>query len=169
MEIERAIETQRLKLLRLLAGLFTAVALLSVGPIAPAWSRWVRSFVFSVLERAEAAAQSLVLAQACLIARSNGCDVDRARLAQRHIRAMTVSDADDVPSLADLRRRIVALRALLKDLPRRSRRLLRRVIAWAGGLCSDFTARLFYADCLGMPQRERMIVSRIERPPISVG
>ncbi len=126
--MERAVETQRLKLLRLLAGWLAVVAFLSAAPISPAWTLWVRSFLSSVLARAEAAAQCLIFVEARRIAQARGGEVDPAWLSQRHFELLSVCDGTP-PSLAVLRRRLVALRGLLNSLPRRGLRLLRRMTA----------------------------------------
>jgi len=126
-DFEQALQTQRDALLRLLAGLFVAVAVISVAPIAPAWSRRVRSFVYSVLQRAEAAGQCLVLAQAYILARDHGGPQGLVRPPSRDPVEAPCFDADDLPSLAELRCRMNALRALLRNLPRSGRRLLGRM------------------------------------------
>jgi len=95
-EIERALETQRVKLLRLLTGWFAVVVLLSVGPFAA--PRWARVFLDDLLVRAEFAAQ-------CLVRVSAGLQADAC--------------------WAVLIRRMKALRRLLQDLPRYGRRMLR--------------------------------------------
>jgi len=50
-DMERALETQRLKLLRVLAGLVLAVAFVSGAPLSRDFSRWARGVVASVLSR----------------------------------------------------------------------------------------------------------------------
>ena len=119
--MEGAIETQRLKLLRLLAGLAVALGFLSTAPVAVGWSRWVRSVVFSVLRRAESAAHSLEFAQACVDAKK--C----VGQPQHSLPYDPAFEADDEPpSLAVLRRRTNALWRILEDFPRHGHRLLRQ-------------------------------------------
>jgi hypothetical protein len=69
-------EIQRQKLLRLVAGLLVAVAFVSAGPFSCAVAAWVSSVVSSVLSRAEAAAQCLVIVQARIIAARTGSAVN---------------------------------------------------------------------------------------------
>ena len=137
MDMEQALETQRFKLLRLLAGLAVVVGFLFVAPIAPAWSRWIRGYVFSLLRRAEPAAQSLVLVQACVLAKGCGEAVDVSRLARRSF----PGEADDeaLPSLAALSRRMDALRRVLEDLPRHGRRLLQRAMKRVAELVDELS------------------------------
>ena len=127
MEMERAIETQRLALLRLLAGWQIAVAVLTAAPFAPAFTRWVCGLVFSVLLKAEAAAECLVFVQARLIASERGGSVDLAWPSRTGIGRS--GDVDEPPCPAELCRRLKALRRLLDDLPKHGRRLLRRIQA----------------------------------------
>ena len=59
-DFKRALETQRVKLLRLLAGWVFMLGILSGGPFALPVPRWVRAFFETLVIRAEYAAQSLV-------------------------------------------------------------------------------------------------------------
>ena len=65
-DLERNIETQRLKLLRLLAGWIAMLEVLSFGPVALPVPRWVRAFFDKVLVRAELSAQFLMRATALM-------------------------------------------------------------------------------------------------------
>jgi len=122
-ELERAIQAQRHRLLRVLAGLLAVVAFVSIGPFSRDFVRWVDGGVASVLSRAELAAQYLIVAQARIIAARIGSDVDRDHLLKCALRR-TAREGE--VSLSHLRRRIRILRAMLADLPRSGMRLLRR-------------------------------------------
>jgi len=136
--IEQGIKTQRLKLLRMIAGLLSVVVFVSLVPFSCECRRWVRGMVFSVLSRAECAAQNLVIAQAAVIARQCGLRVDFERV----LRGATSQSPEglvsemDVPSLRALRLRLVALRAVLLNLPRCAKRLLRRAMRGRSGKTS---------------------------------
>lgn len=164
MEFETALETQRLKLLRLLAGWLAAVAFLAALPFSPALSRWVGGVVLSVLARAEAAAQYLVIAQARLIAAQTGRAVDSERFSD--FRIPSGADRASAGSLTDLRLRLEALRVLLEDLPRFALRLLRRAEKRAGRLGG--TRLTAPRPVTGDPEALcpwRLARLRIERPP----
>jgi len=124
-DTKRALETQRLRLLRLLAGLLIAVAFASVAPIAPAWSRRVRAFVVSVLQRAELAAQNLVFVQACVMAAERGVGYSPSCVGSQFV--VRPFDDDALPTLNELRQRLNALSRLLDVLPRHAERMLRRM------------------------------------------
>ena len=66
--IERTLETQRITLLRLLAGLAWLVVFASLAPAVSMVPHWVRRYVVSVLRRAEAAANNMLFVSACLLA-----------------------------------------------------------------------------------------------------
>ena len=125
MDLERGIETQRLRLLRILAGLVVLLGFLSVGPVSRGFSGAVCGFVGSVLSRAEAAARYLVIAQARLIVARRGMDWDRSRFSDARARIF-VADETDV-SLAECRARLSALRAILTNLSRHALRVIRRI------------------------------------------
>jgi len=127
--IERQIETQRRKLLRLVAGWLAVVAFMTAAPFAPSWTRWVRALLSSLLDRADAAAQCLLFVEARRIAEAHEGRVDQAWLS-RQFDLLTARDADEPPSLAALRRRAMALRCLLDNLSRRAARLLGRMATW---------------------------------------
>ena len=125
MDLERAIDTQRFRLLRIIAGLLVAVGFLSVGPVSRGFSVWVGEYVSSILSRAELAARYLVVAQARLMAARSGFEVDRRRLLESVTSDALACERDVSP--CDLRRRLRALQALLLDLPRDALLLLRRI------------------------------------------
>lgn len=167
LEIEQGLETQRLRLLRLLAGLLAMLVLVSLGPVSQGFTERVRRFALSVLSRAEAAAQCLVMVQARLLAAERGMTVDGAQLllasgADEPWDAMGVSASDAVPTLAMLRHRIDALRNLLRALPRRGLRLLRRTERPRSRSGSGWRV-------IPSPARSRddawIAAERIERPP----
>lgn len=100
----------------------------SGGPIALPLPRWARAFFDTLLIRAELAAHYLLSASAALQAKRGGlvfrgcgperfCDFE-GRIAE--------DGCDYVPSAEDLRKRMIALRDLLKNLHRVARRLLRK-------------------------------------------
>lgn len=120
MDIERALETQRLRLLRMVAGLVVLVGFLSAHPVSRGFSIWTCRFVGSILSRAEAAARYLVIAQARMMDARNGIDVSFSESL-----ALVTDDADVSPT--EYQRRLKALRAILMDLPRHALRLLRRI------------------------------------------
>ena len=160
MEIEHGIATQRLRLLRLLAGLLVAVAFLSAAPFSTAYRQWLRGFVFSVLTRAEAAAQCLVIAQARILAYQRGVNFEPAQC----LHAVGPASDEKMPTLAALRRRISALRAVLNNLPRHGMRLLRRM----RGICVEGSGKTrlgFIWDVCDGLGAWRMGADPIERPP----
>jgi len=124
-DVERTLETQQLKLLRIIAGLAVVLGVLAVGPVSRWFSEWTLGFVGSVLSRAEAAARYLFMTQAYLILRERGVDLDRNQISEA-LGAELIVDAPDV-SLPECRRRLKTLRALLMDLPRHALHLLRRI------------------------------------------
>ena len=159
MDFEQAIETQRLRLLRFLAGLAVAVGFLSVGPVSRGFSVWACDYISSILSRAELAARCLVIAQARMIAKSNdACDFTR------------FSDAFDAPeagqSPSDCRARFKVLRAVLMDLPRHARGLLRRIEKQSRrALCMDRTTPCPEMRRSASLRTWRLAGPRIERPP----
>ena len=168
MDMERAIETQRLRLLRLLAGLLVAIGFLSVGPVSRGFSDWACGFVGSVLSRAEAAARCLVIAQARLIAERMGSGIDRSLFSMPAIHDFSDSDTD--VSLSDLHRRLCALRALLSNLPRHALRLLRRIEKRKqGGALTDRRLPRFDPSISAALHPARRAGNRIERPPDPCG
>lgn len=160
-DFERTLETQRVRLLRLLTGWFSVVVLLSVGPLALPLPFWFGSFLAGVLTRAELAAQYLVRASVCLQAR-DGLAI--AEGASPFAGSAVRGSVDAVPSTRDLLRRMNALRRILEDLPRYARRMMVCEIA---GEAFDFSrpvpARVI-RDRLGKIGAQ-WIAARVERPP----
>jgi len=157
-ETEQALETQRLALLRLLARLVFVLAFVSTAPIVSLVPRWVRSYVLSVLVRAEAAAESLVIVSACFL-------FGRQAVARAMGGAITAPHPVALPerdfSAKYLLRRIAALRAKLNDLPRYAKRWMKR-----RSTTEATTPRKDFAVDEGptVPKRD-VIRARIERPP----
>lgn len=161
MDLERTLETQRVKLLRLLTGWFSIVVLLSVGPLALPLPFWFRSFLSGVLTRAELAAQYLVQASVCLQAR-DGLAVFEG--APSFAGSTVWESVDPVPSTRELLRRMKALRRMLEDLPRHARRMMVQEIAdEAFDFSRPVRARVI-RDRLGMVGAQ-WIAARVERPP----
>ena len=164
MDFEQAVETQRLRLLRILAGLLAAVWFLSAYPVSRGFSVWTCRFVDSVLSRAEAAAQCLVIAQARIIAAHNGRRLDQRMVSDALSRVIIPDELD--ASLPDCQRRLKSLRAMLMDLPRHALCLLRRL---------EKRARRGARACRVSPCPELTLTAplcawqlaevRIERPP----
>ncbi len=125
MDFDRTLETQRLKLLRIVAGLVVVVGFLSVGPVSRGFSIWVRELVGAILTRAEAAARCLVIAQAGSMLARSGTDMDRNVFSENLARVFTVDETE--VSLTDCGQRLKALRAVLMELPRHAARLIRRI------------------------------------------
>ena len=125
MDFERTLETQRLKLLRIVAGLVVVVGVLAIGPVSRRFSDWTLGFVESILSRAEAAAQYLIIAQAGLMASRSGSDIDQSRISERLARVSVVDETN--VALSECRRRLKGLRAVLFDISGHAARLLRRI------------------------------------------
>lgn len=162
MELKRTLETQRLRLLRFVAGLLVLIGFLALGPISRGFSARLCGYVGSLLSQVDAAARCLVVAQACLIASRRGMTLDRGRLAAFAAGRM-VEDADISP--AECRRRLVALCRVLLDLPRHALRLLHRIEKQARR-----TGRVRSWPCPtraapANPRAWRHAAPRIERPP----
>jgi len=79
-DIERILETQRLRLLRIVAGLVVVAGVLTVGPVSRRFWEWTLGFVGVILMRAEAAAKYMLITQACLILDRCGLDVKRSQI-----------------------------------------------------------------------------------------
>jgi len=161
-DIERTLETQRLKLLRIVAGLVVAVGFLALGPVSRVFSERGLGFVGSVLARAEAAARNLVITQVCLIAGRRGLALDCSLM-------VALSGADLVPEDTDVswaacQRRLKVLRAVLSNLPRQALRLLRRIAKHARRKVRSHSQR--FDPCHSISLRGgRRVAIRIERPP----
>ena len=161
-DLERALEAQRVRLLRLLTGWLAVVALMSGGPLALPLPRWLRAFFADLLIRVEFAAQCMVQVSACLQAGQSGT--------VSSLRPMPVlrpaHSVDDVPSVVALLRRMKTLRRLLRDLPRHGRRLLRRCESRRVSRRTSWAGLSRGASGFAMPQ---WIVPEVERPPDVVG
>ena len=125
MDFERTLETKRLRLLRLVAGLIVLLGFVSVGPVSRVFTGAVCGFVGSILSRAEACAQYMVIVQARLMVARNGMNWDRSRFSEPLARVFLAEETD--VSLSECRARLRALRALLLNLPRHALRLIRRI------------------------------------------
>lgn len=164
--MERALETQRLKLLRLLAGWLSVVAWVSVAPFVGELPRWVRAFLASLVIRAEMAAQNLVFVSACLLAREKP-----GRFVRRGLGPISDVEhgvgCDDVPSTRELLRRMHALLTVLEDLSLYGRRLLQRRVPRRRAVRGGVTRKRMAQRRVGRrsPRFERCLIPRIERPP----
>ena len=164
MDLERAIETQRLRLLRIVAGLLVAVGVLTIGPVSCRFSDWVLGFVRSILSRAETAARYLVIAQARLMSSRGGMDIDQSQFSVS-IASVFVAEAADV-SLPDCRERLNALLAVLTHLPRHAARLIRRIERQTRGVaCACRLSHRFDERLLASLDDWRLAEPRIDRPP----
>jgi len=163
--IEQAIETQRLRLLRIIAGLLTLVAVASMGPVSRMFPLHVRSFVWSILSRAELAAANLVIAQAGVFATLSRNEVDRARLFHcAAIRNAHAPERDVIPALTILRRRLRILRNILEHLPHHGMRLLRRAARHRKARIRQPRADYALSRVPTLDDM-RLVLDRVERPP----
>ena len=163
MEMERALETQQGKLLRLLAGWFAVVGFMSLGPLRVELPQWMRAFLDSVLIRAEFAAQNLIWVAAYVAAKKGMGGT--AGLRPRSIPFLKPVDSlDPVPSTQALLRRMKALRRLLETLPRQGVRMLRRRAR--NKLKRSFWGTVWPVDLAPALSRVcGLVAPRIERPP----
>ena len=152
-EMERALETQRLALLRLLAGLVLVLRLVSFAPVVSLLPRWVRLHVSSVLIRSESATQSLVYVAAIVFCGHRG--------AWPGLPARVEVLPEGGYSAEVLLRRIAALRAVLEDLPRYAKRLLKRQADTRETILQEWVP--LGLDVL--PPAPSPLRARIERPP----
>lgn len=173
MVAERALETQQNALLRLLARWLAFFEFVSGGPFAVPLPRWVRAFFDTLLIRAELAAQYLLIASASIQARRSGLVFEgfkANKVSRLENRISVLSHKDAVPSSAGLRRRMIALRTLLKNLRGEARRLMqkrsdRRAL---GGRKSTWASRRSchrVGLCDGPQAKRRWLAERIDRPP----
>jgi len=162
--MERAIDTQRLRLLRLVAGLLVAVGILSVGPVSRGFSIWACEFVGSILSRAEVATRYLVVAQARRIAALRGGTVEMSRFSVPFAPEFPLCETQT--TVRDLRLRLRALQAVLTNLPRHALRLMRRIgkRRRSGAQVSPRPSTLFSGTLFDW----RLAGIRIERPPDSI-
>jgi len=122
-DISAALETQRLRLLRLLAGLVCIVQFVSLAPLVSMLPVKIRAYVSAVLDRAEAAVNCLVIATASIRygyrvpAPTNDIPspMDVAKLSECHT------------TTENLLHRIRVLRTVLENLPRYAKRLMKRL------------------------------------------
>ena len=164
MDFERTLETQRLKLLRIVAGLLVVAGFLSVGPISRAFSAWASGFIHSILSRAETAARYLVIARARSMMAGSGRNVDQSRFLEASAPTSAVDESE--VSISALRKRLNALRAVLMDLPRYAARLIHRIYKELRR--TDRTCRDLPCPDLRRPTWPcdgDICASRIERPP----
>ncbi len=176
MDRERALETQRDALLRLLAGWLAFFEFVSGGPIALPLPRWARAFFDALLIRAELAAHYLLSASAALQAKRGGlvfrgCGPER--FCDFEGRIAETDGCDDVPSSEDLRERMIALRGLLKNLHRVAGRLLRkrtgnRMMRTRKAARSVQWTREAKRPRQSLAAKRGWIAPRIERPPDKV-
>ncbi len=164
MDLERGIETQRLRLLRLVAGLVVLLGFLAVGPVSRGFSEAVCGYVGSILSRAEAAGRFLVIARARLMVARTGLNWDQSRFSDACAHAVTADDTG--VSLADCRARIRALRAVLTDVPRHALRLIRRIEKrMCDGAGSPRILPRPEKRVSGPCRDWRLAATRVERPP----
>jgi len=161
-DIEQTLETQRLRLLRIVTGLFLLVEVLAVGPVSRRFSDWTFGFVGSVLSRSEAATRYLLITQTCLMVDSCGLGVTRSQIT---LSRLPEWDFDDVSvALPDFRQRLRALRAALLNLPRHALRVLRRIAKQMRRTPDKEPPHVHL--CVTAPlSRWRQVPNRIERPP----
>ena len=161
--MERALEVQRHRLLRVLAGLVLAVGFLSAGPVSHAFFKWAREVFSSVLSRAELAAQYLVVVQARLIAERSGESLDLQKMIDiAHSNSARVGSED---SVCGLRRRLRAVQTLLNNLPRRGQRLLRQIERMLRRAVSGALSLSYPEPQPSFDTAWRITSARIERPP----
>ena len=164
MDLERALETQRVKLLRLLTGWIAVAGFVSGGSFVLPLPQELRRFFNGLLIRAELAGQYLARASESLQSREVG--IVSGVLA----RPVASHSTDDAPSSADLVRRMVALRDLLESLTwmlRKPRE--RRSDGWVAHplYCDKLLDRYTGTICAEITRFEKPEphAPRAERPP----
>jgi len=163
-DIERTLETQRLKLLRIVAGLGVVLGVLTVGPISRWFSEWTLGFVGALLPRIEAASRYMVITQAYLIGGRSGLRMDARQIAGCLAPILPLSETEI--SLPDCQKRLKALRLILSDLPRHAARLVRRIEKEARRAVR--TIRVPHhgeGSSFALLSESQLITNRIERPP----
>lgn len=162
MTTEQTLETLRLRLLRLVAGLLFVLGFLSVGAGSRGFSDWVFGYVGSVLSRAELAVRYLLIAQAKALGSQRGYEATHAMLSEAL--AQTRPVPEDTLTLADCRARLRALQAVLENVPRHALRLLRRI---SRQICGTGFAEALSLETWGCTflRGWRLAAQRIERPP----
>jgi len=163
-DFEQAIETQRLRLLRIVAGLIILLGVLSLGPVSRGFSVWTCRFVESILSRAEAAARYLIIAHAYQMIARSGMDLNRKQISESLAREFATDGAD--VSLSECQRRLKVLRAVLKDLPRAALRLLRLIEKQSRrAMSTDQPSRFPHSRLSTSLHDWRLAGMRIERLP----
>jgi len=167
--IPAAIHTQRLALLRLLAGWEVVLGMLSHPVFADRVTWPVRAFLSSLLFRAELAAGYLVVAAArALVLRGDVQTDGFDALTQADAMAASLCGAaegngDAVP-VARLRARVASLKHVLSNLPRAALRLL-AVFVRTGGAGESGPCRYPLRRDIGAGRSVLRRVIRIDRPP----
>ena len=165
MNVEWAVETRRLALLRLLAGWFFLAGLVSREAFVLPLPRELCRYLDSLVVRAELAAQYLLY----IAVRQQGGN-PRAIFGALPAPS-SVRDAESVPTVAALSRRMAALRDLLENLSREARRLMCRHADRRVWHC-DPAKRPLPQSGMGMavPSLSRQVrAPRAERPPDCAG
>jgi hypothetical protein len=166
---EYAINTQRLALIRLLAGWEVVIGVMSLPIFSGAVARRVLGFVSSLLSRAELAAGYLVVATVQNLSARGVITVAGFKTkAQTDAMAARLFGAVHEPeaslTVREVQRRIWALRRILANLPRAALRLLRK-------LSKDGRAHKADAPYCSTPVDGAMAKAalrqdrRVERPP----
>jgi len=174
-DIERALETQRRKLLRLLTGLFAAFEILSVVSVDRELPRWFVSMSYYILCRAESAAQCLVLVQTRLLTRQ-GVDVVAVSQGRDYAKHKPPYGRRLNSQGERLRNQIRALQDVLTNLRDHAVRKMRldaerHLAALMQGTRSNrivgFQRSADQALRL-VPAGHELVLSRVERPPDKV-
>ncbi len=164
MDIERTLETQRLKLLRMVAGLVVSLGFMALGPVSRGFSNWVARYVGSILSRAELAVRFMLITQACLMVARRGMDIDRRQISAFLDPVLWTGETE--LSLSECHARLRAVRGVLLDLPRHAMRLLRRIKKrLRRGECSDPISPCPSHGLSISFSGWRLAENRIERPP----
>jgi len=113
---ERALETQRLRLLRHVARLGALVAFMSFGPLSNRLPRWVRSLVIYLLRPAEDAANCMVQVMICLIANGRCPSRPRAKMSYvSNTHDLQFHDAPSTPTAHKVDTPLLARSRLTRD------------------------------------------------------
>ena len=172
MDLERALETQRVALLRLLSGWFAVVEFASGGPLGMvfphALPRCIRAFFSTLLTRAEFAALCLVDVSIRL---QGGTSV---AVSEDEARPPVACTTDEAPSFEALLRRMIALRDLLENLPHYARQKMRRPCRGRAAACAEQkdSVRLKWTRIFGTSDTmavHQCILPRMDRPPDKSG
>jgi len=156
-DLERALETQRVALLRLLSGWFAVIGFLSSGPFALAvpcsLPQWICKYFDMLLTRAEFAAQCLVQASISLQGGHGHAPAPEPMIDQGKRGA---------PSFEALLRRMTALRDLLENL---SRTALARIAAHLTPPPYNWQCRKPETSHRDGSMRRQWFSLRLARPP----